>query len=132
MPAKFFSYLTIVNYALLPSLQQFNKILAFEVRLMLEEDWYLKDGEVLHLGEPVRRQLLEQIGVTLHAPNSERASAFQDAMEIDYLSEHISEELGTKTQVRLVSGEESYVLWLKFDAIDDFFNADPLVGAASR
>ncbi|OOF00921.1 two-component system sensor histidine kinase EnvZ [Salinivibrio sp. MA351] len=124
--SQVFSYLTIVNYALLPSLQQFNKILAFEVRLMLEEDWYLKDGEVLHLGEPVRRQLLEQIGVTLHAPSSERASAFQDAMEIDYLSEHISEELGTKTQVRLVSGEESYVLWLKFEAIDDFLMRIPL------
>jgi hypothetical protein len=40
--SQVFSYLTIVNYALLPSLQQFNKILAFEVRLMLEEDWYLK------------------------------------------------------------------------------------------
>ncbi|OOE55246.1 MULTISPECIES: two-component system sensor histidine kinase EnvZ [Salinivibrio] len=124
--SQVFSYLTIVNYALLPSLQQFNKILAFEVRLMLEEDWYLKDGEVLHLGEPVRRQLLEQIGVTLHAPNSDQAAAFKDAMEIDYLSEHISKELGTQTEVRLVSGEDSYVLWLKFDQIDDFLMRIPL------
>ncbi|OOF27150.1 two-component system sensor histidine kinase EnvZ [Salinivibrio proteolyticus] len=124
--SQVFSYLTIVNYALLPSLQQFNKILAFEVRLMLEEDWTLKDGEVLHLGEPVRRQLLEQIGVTLHAPNSDAAGAYQDAMQIDYLSARMSEELGTPTEVRLVSGEDSYVLWLKFDAIDDFLMRIPL------
>lgn len=124
--SQVFSYLTIVNYALLPSLQQFNKILAFEVRLMLEEDWHLEDGEVLHLDAPVRRQLLEKIGVTLHEDQEPIAAGYFEGTAIDYLSEQMSRELETQTEVRLISGEESYVLWLKIDALPGYVMRIPL------
>lgn len=60
LASQVFSYYAVFNYALLPSLQQFNKILAHELNLVLD------DSGDLHANEPLRRQVLEQLGVTVH------------------------------------------------------------------
>ncbi|PSU49806.1 two-component system sensor histidine kinase EnvZ [Photobacterium frigidiphilum] len=126
--SQIFSYLTVLNYALLPSLQQFNRIIAYEVRLMLQEDLDLDldDGEIFHLEQPVRRQLLAQLGVTLHSIDDPDLKEYNSATEIEYLSEEMSEELDAKTEVRLVLGAESYVLWMKCDAMPGYLMRIPL------
>ncbi len=116
----------MLNYALLPSLQQFNRILAYEVRLMLEDDVELADGNTFHLDPPVRRQLLEQLGVTLHFEDSPEIEEYQQATKIEYLSEEMTRELGAPTEVRLVLGAESYVLWMQCDAMPGYFMRIPL------
>jgi len=124
--SQIFSYLAVLNYALLPSLQQFNRILAYEVRLMLEDDVELADGNTFHLDPPVRRQLLEQLGVTLHFEDSPEIEEYQQATKIEYLSEEMTRELGAPTEVRLVLGAESYVLWMQCDAMPGYFMRIPL------
>ncbi|MGF1713523.1 two-component system sensor histidine kinase EnvZ [Photobacterium chitinilyticum] len=124
--SQIFSYLAVLNYALLPSLQQFNRILAYEVRLMLEDDVELADGNTFHLDPPVRRQLLEQLGVTLHFEDSPELKEYQQATKIEYLSEEMSRELGAPTEVRLVLGADSYVLWMQCDAMPGYFMRIPL------
>lgn len=124
--SQIFSYLTIVNYALLPSIQQFNRILAYEVKLMLKEDIKMADGQTIYLDRPIRRKLLEELGVTLHAPNSPGAKEFNDATHINYLSEEMSRELHSPTDVRLLLGAHSYVLWMKTDAMPQFLMRIPL------
>lgn len=124
--SQIFSYLAVLNYALLPSLQQFNRILAYEVRLMLKEDVQLADGKMFHLDTPVRRQLLEQLGVTLHSEDSPDVEEFNQATTIEYLSEEMSRELEAPTEVRLVLGSDSYVLWMKCDAMPGFLMRIPL------
>lgn len=124
--SQIFSYLTIVNYALLPSIQQFNRILAYEVKLMLKEDIKMADGQTIYLDRPIRRKLLEELGVTLHAPNSPGAEEFNDATHISYLSEEMSRELHSPTDVRLLLGTHSYVLWMKTDAMPNFLMRIPL------
>lgn len=125
--SQIFSYLAVLNYALLPSLQQFNRILAYEVRLMLRDDVELADGKTFHLDPPVRRQLLEQLGVTLHAEeDSLKIEEYHQATVIEYLSEEMSNELGAPTEVRLVLGAESYVLWMKCDAMPGYLMRIPL------
>ncbi|MCW8329558.1 two-component system sensor histidine kinase EnvZ [Photobacterium sp. SDRW27] len=124
--SQIFSYLAVLNYALLPSLQQFNRILAYEVRLMLKEDVELADGKMFHLDPPVRRQLLEQLGVTLHLEDSPELKEYQQATRIEYLSEEMSRELGAPTEVRLVLGADSYVLWMQCDAMPGYFMRIPL------
>ena len=124
--SQIFSYLTIVNYALLPSIQQFNRILAYEVKLMLKENIKMADGQTVHLDRPIRRKLLEELGVTLHAPNSPGAEEFNDATHISYLSEEMSRELHSPTDVRLLLGTHSYVLWMKTDAMPNFLMRIPL------
>ena len=53
--SQIFSYLTIVNYALLPSIQQFNRILSYEVKLMLNDELAMPDDQCVHLDRPLRR-----------------------------------------------------------------------------
>ncbi|WP_299017397.1 two-component system sensor histidine kinase EnvZ [uncultured Photobacterium sp.] len=124
--SQIFSYLAVLNYALLPSLQQFNRILAYEVRLMLKEDVELADGETFHLDTPVRRRLLEQLGVTLHPDSIPQNQEYLQATEIEYLSEEMTRALETPTKVSLVLGADSYVLWMKCEAMPGFLMRIPL------
>ncbi len=40
-------YLVVLNFAILPSLQQFNKVLAYEVRMLMTDKLQLEDGTQL-------------------------------------------------------------------------------------
>ncbi|MBL4832077.1 MAG: two-component system sensor histidine kinase EnvZ [Aliivibrio sp.] len=125
--SQIFSYLVVLNYALLPSVKQFNRILGYEIRLMLAEDLELKNGSKIHLDQPLRRHLLEQLGVTLHTPSDALVQhEYQKATVIDFLSEDMSKELKSHTQVSLVLGVDSYVLWVKCDAMPGFLMRIPL------
>ncbi|WP_375321535.1 two-component system sensor histidine kinase EnvZ [Aliivibrio logei] len=124
--SQIFSYLAVFNYALLPSLQQFNRILAYEVRLMLSEDVTLDDGENIHLDQPLRRQLLEQLGVSIHSENDPELREYYQASPIAFLSEEMTQELDSPTEVRLILGADSYVLWMKSDAMPEYYMRIPL------
>lgn len=124
--SQVFSYLAVFNYALLPSLQQFNRILAYEVRLMLAEDVTLEDGKNVHLGQPLRRQLLEQLGVSIHDENDPDMREFYQASPVEFLSEEMSRELNSPTEVRLILGADSYVLWMKTETMPEFYMRIPL------
>ncbi|WP_027698008.1 two-component system sensor histidine kinase EnvZ [Vibrio litoralis] len=118
------SYMIVFNYALLPSLKQFNRILSHEVRLMLDEEDMLKQS-----GEqerPFRRELLAELGVSIYPKDSPQAKEFEVASAIDFLSEEMGAEVGSPTEVRLVLGAESYVLWLQVDALPDHLIRIPL------
>ncbi|WP_434762287.1 two-component system sensor histidine kinase EnvZ [Vibrio fortis] len=105
--SQIFSYYAVFNYALMPSLQQFNKILAHELNLVLDE------GDLdIEMDAPLRQRVLEQLGVTVHAKDSDTAGEFYHAVAIDLMSEEMTKELGSETEVRLILGTESYVLWM--------------------
>ena len=90
--SQIFSYLTILNYALLPSIKQFNKILAHEIEVMLGDDLLLANGKVYDMDELLRRQLLEKLGVTMHdADEQAMMEEFDNAASVDYLSADMSE-----------------------------------------
>ncbi|MDV6253270.1 two-component system sensor histidine kinase EnvZ [Vibrio sp. EA2] len=120
LASQVFSYYAVFNYALMPSLQQFNKILAHELNLVLDAD-----GE-LQSEAPLRRQLLERLGVTVHSINSERADEFNHAMSIELMSEEMTQELDSPTEVRLMLGEESYILWMHIDKLPNSLIRIPL------
>jgi len=105
--SQIFSYYAVFNYALMPSLQQFNKILAHELNLVLDE------GDLdIGMDAPLRQRVLEQLGVTVHTKDSDTAGEFYHAVAIDLMSEEMTKELGSETEVRLILGSESYVLWM--------------------
>lgn len=122
--SQVFSYYAVYNYALLPSLQQFNKILAHELVFFLE-DTEAVDGQI-EMDAPMRRQVLAQLGVTIHADDSPMAEEFSQALPIDLMSEEMSDELETETEVRLILGEESYILWMKIAALPNSLIRIPL------
>ena len=115
--SQVYSYYAVFNYALMPSLQQFNKILGHEINLMLDDSATLEDG--LAMDAPLRRRVLEQLGVTVHAEDSPMAEEYYHAVSIDLMSEEMTNELGSPTDVRMMLGEESYVLWMKIDSLPD-------------
>lgn len=122
--SQVFSYFAVFNYALLPSLQQFNRILAYEMNLMLDESVELESGVVLEA--PQRRKLLEQLGVTMHTLDEAIVEEYDKATEIDLMSEEMSAALDRETHVRLILSEESYVLWVKIESLSGYLIRIPL------
>lgn len=120
LASQVFSYYAVFNYALMPSLQQFNKILAHELNLVLDAEGELKSEE------PLRRQLLERLGVTVHSLDSEKAEEFNHAMTIDLMSEEMTQELDSPTEVRLMLGNDSYILWMHIDQMPNSIIRIPL------
>ncbi len=120
LASQVFSYYAVFNYALMPSLQQFNKILAHELNLVLDAN-----GE-LNADEPLRRQLLESLGVTVHSMDSEVVEEFNHAMTIDLMSQEMSHELNSPTEVRLMLGSDSYILWMHIDKMPNSIMRIPL------
>ncbi|HAS61619.1 MAG TPA: two-component system sensor histidine kinase EnvZ, partial [Vibrio sp.] len=122
--SQVYSYYAVFNYALLPSLQQFNKILGHEINLMLVHPDHNDNGLVMDA--PLRRQILERLGVTIHAKDSPIAEQYHQAISIDLMSEEMTHELGTPTDVRMALGEESYILWLNIEAMPESLIRIPL------
>lgn len=114
--SQVYSYYALFNYALMPSLQQFNKILSHEISLMLDDSMHM-DENGLVMDAPLRRRVLEQLGVSIYAENSPQAEPYHHSVSIDLMSEEMSEQLGSKTEVRMGAGEDSYVLWMKIDML---------------
>jgi two-component system osmolarity sensor histidine kinase EnvZ len=121
---QLYSYYAVFHYAMLPSLQQFNKLLSHEIRLMLDDSQ--EKNQDIHMGAPMRRQVLEKLGVTLHPAHGHAEQAYREAMSIDLMSEEMTRELGTSTDVRMSLGEDSYVLWMKIESLPDVLFRIPL------
>ncbi len=122
--SQIYSYYAVFNYALLPSLQQFNKILSHEINLMLKEP--LDQEGDLNMNALQRRQVLEQLGVTIHPEHSDMDAQYHHAMPIDLMSEEMTKEFHSPTEVRMSQGENSYVLWMKSDMLPGFLMRIPL------
>ncbi|QIA64483.1 two-component system sensor histidine kinase EnvZ [Vibrio astriarenae] len=120
--SQIYSYYAVFNYALLPSLGQFNKLLSYEIQLMMDNGQAIDE----ELERPVRRRVLRELGVTLHARDSDYGQKYHQAMSIDLMSEDMSQELGQQTEVRLSLGDDSYVLWMSLDALPDSVIRIPL------
>ncbi|RXJ73051.1 two-component system sensor histidine kinase EnvZ [Veronia nyctiphanis] len=125
--SQVFSYVTVMHYALMPSIQQFNKILAYEIRFILDDDDEELNGHPYHLDEEFKVRLLEKLGVTLYDDTDPRVRRdYDSATSIDLLSENMSAQLGAWTEVRIRLGSESYVMWLRSDAFKGYLMRIPL------
>ena len=60
------TYLVVLNFAILPSLQQFNKVLAYEVRMLMTDRLQLEDGTLLEVPPAFRREIYRELGISLH------------------------------------------------------------------
>lgn len=118
-----YSYFALINYALIPSLQQFNKILSHEISLMLDDSF--TDAEP-NLDRSLRLRVLEKLGVEIFSDDGPAADEFQRAISIDLMSDKMSEELGSPTEVRMGVGAESYILWMKIEQLHEQILRIPL------
>lgn len=119
--SQVFSYYTVFHYALMPSLQQFTKILAHELDVVLDNH---NPAQEL---EPLQLKLLQRLDVTLHPVTEQDASRdYHQAMHIEVMSEEMTQALNTPTEVHLGLGEDSYILWMKADVLPNTLIRVPL------
>ncbi|CAM2873874.1 two-component system sensor histidine kinase EnvZ [Vibrio rarus] len=126
-----FSYYAVFNYALLPSLKQFNRILSYEINLVMEEYSRIRQESELGIPEsertsPLRQALLLRLGVSVHPFSGTVKDEFDDAFYLDFMSDEISEEIGSPAEARLARDSTSYLLWIKLDAMPNWLLRVPL------
>ncbi|NRN27762.1 two-component system sensor histidine kinase EnvZ [Photorhabdus heterorhabditis] len=120
------SYLFIVNFVIMPSLQQFNKVLAYEVRTLMAEKLKLEDGSFLVLSPVVRREIYQELGITLYSESDAEMQGLLWARHYDFLSEKMSQYLGGEADLRLEISKDSPILWLNSYLAPDIWVRVPL------
>ncbi|QXF31894.1 two-component system sensor histidine kinase EnvZ [Photorhabdus luminescens] len=120
------SYLVVVNFVIMPSLQQFNKVLAYEVRTLMAEKLKLEDGSFLVISPVVRREIYQELGITLYSESDAEIQGLRWARRYDFLSEKMGEYLGGSADLRLEINTDSPILWLNSYLAPDIWVRVPL------
>lgn len=120
------TYLVVLNFAILPSLQQFNKVLAYEVRMLMTDKLRLEDGSELVVPPAFRREIYRELGISLYNEGSAMASGLRWAQHYEFLSDQMQYQLGGPTDVRVEVTKSSPVVWLKTWLSPDIWVRVPL------
>ena len=107
------TYLVVLNFAILPSLQEFNKVLAYEVRMLMTDRLQLEDGTLLEVPPAFRREIYRELGISLYTNSAAEESDLRWAQHYQFLSQQMAQQLGGPTDVRVEVNKNSPVLWLK-------------------
>lgn len=120
------TYFVVLNFAILPSIQQFNKVLAYEVRMLMTDKLKLEDGTYLIIPPQFRQEMYRELGISLHTDASAEETGLRWAQSYDFLSKQMEQQLGGPTEVRIQVGNHSPVVWLKTSLSPDIWVRVPL------
>lgn len=107
------TYLVVLNFAILPSLQQFNKVLAYEVRMLMTDKLQLEDGTELTMPPEFRREIYRELGISIYSTEAAEQAGLRWAQHYTFLSQQMEQQLGVPTDVRLEINNRTPVVWLK-------------------
>ncbi|MGK2888504.1 MAG: two-component system sensor histidine kinase EnvZ [Candidatus Malihini olakiniferum] len=120
------TYLVVLNFAILPSLQQFNKVLAYEVRMLMTDRLQLEDGSSLEAPPAFRREIYRELGISLYTNAAAEESGLRWAQHYKFLSQQMAQQLGGPTDVRVEVSKNTPVVWLKTWLSPDIWVRVPL------
>lgn len=120
------TYWVVLNFAILPSLQQFNKVLAYEVRMLMTDRLQLEDGMLIEVPEAFRREIYRELGISLYTNAAAEENGLRWARYYKFLSEQMAQQLGGPTDVRVEVNQDSPVVWLKTWLSPDIWVRVPL------
>lgn len=120
------TYLVVLNFAILPSLQQFNKVLAYEVRMLMTDRLQLEDGTLLEVPPAFRREIYRELGISLYTNAAAEESGLRWAQHYEFLSQQMARQLGGPTDVRVEVNKNTPVVWLKTWLSPDIWVRVPL------
>ncbi|NJD86051.1 two-component system sensor histidine kinase EnvZ [Candidatus Erwinia dacicola] len=120
------TYLVVLNFAILPSLQQFNKVLAYEVHMLMTDQLQLEDGTQLEVPPAFRREIYRELGISLYTNAAAEESGLRWAQHYEFLSQQMAQQLGGLTDVRVEVNKNSPVVWLKTWLSPDIWVRVPL------
>ncbi len=101
------TYLVVLNFAILPSLQQFNKVLAYEVRMLMTDKLQLEDGTQLVVPPAFRREIYRELGISLYSNEAAEDAGLRWAQHYEFLSQQMAHQLGGPTEVRVEVNKSS-------------------------
>lgn len=78
------TYLVVLNFAILPSLQQFNKVLAYEVRMLMTDKLQLEDGTQLVVPPAFRREIYRELGISLYSNEAAEEAGLRWAQHYEF------------------------------------------------
>lgn len=104
------TYLVVLNFAILPSLQQFNKVLAYEVRMLMTDKLQLEDGTQLVVPPAFRREIYRELGISLYSNEAAEEAGLRWAQHYEFLSHQMAQQLGGPTEVRVEVNKSSPVV----------------------
>jgi two-component system osmolarity sensor histidine kinase EnvZ len=105
------TYLVVLNFAILPSLQQFNKVLAYEVRMLMTDKLQLEDGTQLVVPPAFRREIYRELGISLYSNEAAEDAGLRWAQHYEFLSQQMAHQLGGPTEVRVEVNKSSPVVF---------------------
>lgn len=120
------TYLVILNFAILPSLQQFNKILALDVRLLMTEHLELDDGTKVEIPLAFRSELHRELDISLFTKAAAIENGLSDAQYYPYLSDRMASQFDGPTEVRVVVNDRAPVVWINTWLSPDIWVRVPL------
>lgn len=120
------TYLTVLNFAILPSLQQFNKLLAYEVKMLMTDRLQLENGSELVVPPAFRRQIHKELGISLYHNNDAAGHGLNWSVRYEFLSQQMARQLGGPTEVRIQMGQDYPVIWLNTSLAPDLWVRMPL------
>lgn len=118
--------MVVLNFAILPTLQQFNKILAHDVRLLMIDNLELEDGRKVQIPLAFRSEMHRELGISLYTKASAEINGLHRAEYNPYLSEKMAQQFGGPTEVRVIVGKNASVVWLNTWLSPDIWVRVPL------
>ncbi|MBG2802004.1 two-component system sensor histidine kinase EnvZ [Proteus mirabilis] len=106
------SYIVVQHLIVGPSLQQFNKVLAYEIRTLMPEELILVDGTPLKISPALRNKIYTELGISFFDKEAALEEGLYWAKIDDELSEQMFEYLGGKTEIWVENTLEYPVLWV--------------------
>ncbi|MXP66932.1 two-component system sensor histidine kinase EnvZ [Pantoea sp. Nvir] len=126
------TYLVEPNFDMLPSLQQFNKLLAYEVRILMTERLQLEDGTQLEIPPAFRGNIYRELGISLYTNAAAEESGLLWAKHHKFLSEQMERQLRGFTDARIQVNKNLPVVWLKTWMSPDIWVRVPLSEISQR
>lgn len=96
----------------MPSLQQLNKVLAYEVHTLLTEKIELQDGNAILMPLSFKKKIYKELGINFYTKSLAMDKGLRWARHYEELSQQMAEYMGGKADVRLEIAKEHPFLWL--------------------
>jgi two-component system osmolarity sensor histidine kinase EnvZ len=120
------SYISVTYYFIKPSFQQINSLIATQVAT-------LKQTEQLPYNADSTSTLMAQTGIRILPTNDAAEFGLDQAIHYDFMSTQVSEQLGSKADVRISAGIDKsenapFLVWVSMDEYPDTWVAIPITG----
>ncbi|CAA2928994.1 Osmolarity sensor protein EnvZ [Arsenophonus endosymbiont of Bemisia tabaci Q2] len=107
------SYLVVLNFVVMPSLQQLNKVITYEMHTLLTEKIELQDGNAILMRPSFKKKIYKELGVNFYTELRAMEKGLRWARHYEGLSQQMAEYMGGKADIRLEIAKEHLFFMVK-------------------